>query len=375
MGIKIASMNRLTPTLCLTFLLLIGCSSSKTPDEPKEIKEESSSETSISLDTPEQTLLEDGKRYFDRELYSLARENFQALKSAYPTSQYAEFAEIKIADCLFETGDYPEAAKNYEDFTKQRPAASAAPYMLFKAGRSYQLAHRGVGRDSQPLEKSREIFDQLLANYPQSNYDVQARAYRKEVVDKLAAHEQRIGRFYEKTGVEEASRARAKYFDDKWVPVIKEVDFKPPTQEAVPEGAPVTVVETTNSSVASPGKNRIAGTSSFNSPSQPKSDVAYTSARITKVECGASGADGAYIYFDRTFPSLDTFRKPTRVIPTDGSVSIRLNGVRSPSQTSSCFSKDDLTLSEDGSIVLKSTGAATVFSLASPPRLFISISK
>lgn len=124
----------------LILFCLISCSSSKTgePGSPNELIEKKKSDSGFSVDTPEGELLSEGKRLYESGLYSVAKDAFESLKEGYPNSSSAEFAAIKIADCLFETSEYTQARQRYEEFVREKPSSSEAPYALFRAGRAME---------------------------------------------------------------------------------------------------------------------------------------------------------------------------------------------------------------------------------------------
>lgn len=191
-------------------LISVGCSSNEEPKAPFEISEFSSAEGTSALDTPEGELFEQARSLYESGLYSIAKEQFATLRTGYPLSPFAEFAELKIADCDFEGGYYEVAAQAYEEFLKNHPASSSAPYVAYRTARSYQLASKGVGRDSGPLEKALALYDAYLVKHSESVYAESARKFRNEVISDLAAYEKRIADFYKKAGHEAASAEREK---------------------------------------------------------------------------------------------------------------------------------------------------------------------
>ncbi len=345
---------RFVSTFCLC-CALSACSSKKA-DEPKELEDPSVKEAlEISLDTPETTLLANGKKYFNTGLYSLARQNFEALRTGYPLSQYVEFAEIKIADCLFEGSEYVEASKAYEDFVKARPASEAYPYMLFRAARSHHLSHRGVGRDTAPLDKALELYNRALTENPDSAYAESAKLYRSEVVTALAAHDERILKFYEKQNRTAAVTARKKMYEEKWVPVIQQTTYTPAAHEPAKEVEllpPVTSKAVTRST---------------------KGESIPLQGRLLKIECTNSGARGVFVHFDRETPLLSAYRASQRLPVRDGLITLAMPGISAPEQTSNCFAEGDLTLSKEGAISIRSQVAGSAIALNNPPRLFISV--
>ena len=130
----------------LLALTSLACSSSVDRIEPDDAVELTALE--LDLDLSEQELFEQGKRMYAAGLYALAQQSFERLRNGYPFGAYAEFAEVKIADCHSLLNEHDTAALLYEDFVKEHPASLAAPYALARAGRSQQLRPQQAGRKS-----------------------------------------------------------------------------------------------------------------------------------------------------------------------------------------------------------------------------------
>jgi outer membrane protein assembly factor BamD len=201
-----------TKLLLATTLLpiLMSCSSTPAPEpgEAVEIKAKGQS----TLDLPEQELLTNAKRQFTNNLYSISKESFKAIKTNFPTGPYAEYAEIKMADCAFYSGDYSEALKAYEDYSKNKPSSLALPYVLLMAGRSAELSSGGVGRDPGPFQTAVGLYDQLISRFPNSSYSDAARQRKAGVLSILASHDLELINYYEAQGREEIATQRAKDF-------------------------------------------------------------------------------------------------------------------------------------------------------------------
>ena len=344
--------------LCIYFLS--GCSS-KDPSEPTELlSKEEKERLDISLDTPENQLLEDGKKYYNSELYTLARQNFESLRTGYPNSPFVDFAEIKIADCMFEAGSYSEAAKAYEDFTKRRPIHTSNAYMLYRAAQSQQLAHTGVGRDPTPLKKAIEIYDRILRDYPNSEYQSGILQKKKEAVEALVAHENRIQKYYTKKSLDDAAKARATSVESSLVPVLSSLQalVKDSSNnldpEEVPEGIEI------NQSRSEPKKS---------APKNPSQDTSML--RLTKVICQSKENRGVFLYFNGKLNEPQQL--PKRVVNKDGLISVQIPGVLFPNQVSDCFSRSDLTLVSDGHFEINAFSDATLQVLEDSAGLFFAI--
>jgi outer membrane protein assembly factor BamD len=208
----------------ISISLLSGCSSGAKEINPDPELKEIVTKKDGQEDTPEHIILGSAKKSYQNNLFSVAKEQFTSLQSNFPTGPYADFAEIKIADCSFYTGDYDVAAPLYEDYAKNHPGTMTAAYALLMAARSYHLSSKGVGHDAHALEKARELYLRLLELYPDSVYNKQAASYLRSTIDDLTTNEIEVAEFYKKMGMDEAYAARVKVVEDKWLPMTKSID-------------------------------------------------------------------------------------------------------------------------------------------------------
>jgi outer membrane protein assembly factor BamD len=199
--------------ILLMVICWVGCSSKNNPDEVREL---SLSSGGPSIDTPQLELLETARRYYAQGLFSVSRESFESLRDGYPLGPYAELAEIKIADTHFEASEYIEAAIHYEEFLTKYPTSDSASYAAMRAGRSFQLSHRGVGRDREPLDKAINFFTMVMARYPDSIYSQPAQSYLRAAQADLARHEKVVLDYYRKQKNQGAYEARKQLFEEKY---------------------------------------------------------------------------------------------------------------------------------------------------------------
>lgn len=214
-------MPRLGARLLLvsTMLLVSGCfSTEKAEPELAEIKPPNTA----TIEGAEAELFRAGKRLYANGLYSVARESFEALRANYPSSPLGEFAELKIADSYFDTGEYLSAQPLYEQFLKSYPLSGSAPYAMLQAGRSAHLAYRGPGRDPSGLHKSLAWYERILNEHPHSVYAPKALELRKDALSSLAEHESYVERFYRRREVLAAAERRAQARRERWEPLVQQ---------------------------------------------------------------------------------------------------------------------------------------------------------
>lgn len=418
-----ALMSALTNLAFTVIIGLSGCAST-TPKEPeaKELVAASSKAT----DAPEQELLNEAQRHFASGLYTVARESFERLRDSYPSGSYREFAEIKIADCYFESGSYDDASRRYEEFFRNYPASSSVTYAIFKAARSHQLAFRGVGRDPSPLERSLEIYNNLLNNYPETSLTAAAKSYRSEVQQLLAEGEKNVSDFYSTAGKEDAAEIRMQQFERKQRELAKlqpKLTEKPESSssqngdisEKVGDNArdesisqsdgknisPPQVVSAQitdqgqanraeptliNSGSAGSGVELRGGEDAGNTmimnrlrqgskggPAQVSTEADNDSSpaplRITNLDCKESGERSVVFSLSRAIPNAEalnqSFAAKKRILE------VTLPVEEATPATRSCFGDRDLVISENGKVVIRGPSGADLMSISNPPRLVL----
>ncbi len=340
-------------------LLLSGCSSSKPEGEPTEISEQNK-DGGVSLDSPEIVLLQQAQRSYQSGMYSIARENFEALRTGYPIGAYAEYAEIKIADCRFAEGEYDTAAQGFEDFVKNHPVSQAVPYALYMSGRSHQLANRGVGRDPLSLEKAAKSYERLVREYPKSFYTIAAAEYQKEVMEKIAEHEEEIIAFYQKRDKEGAAAARKSAYASVLSPRVEEA------RKAAEE-------ESGEKNEQTPAADTLA------QPAPPVPTIAPAPAveasaglQIQDVQCEspAAGKPGVFVHLNRQIPP-DFEKEHGALQPVDGKIIFKIPGASGPEMNKVCPGTGELILKHDGTVELKTDKTARLISLRAPDRILI----
>ena len=360
-GARITAMRR--KLTCLLLLALSACSSNEAQLD-KEIpdgKDSKRTDTSFSVDTPEAELFVKGKDFYRSGLYSVAEESFEALRNGYPLGPYAEFAAIKIADAHFEEAEYGEAAQAYEDFIKDRPASAALPYVLLRAGRSYQLSSRGVGRDSQPLEKASAHYQRLLSEFPNSVYASAAVQYRVDTISMLKASEQRVADYYAKRGYDEAARARLQHI---------EANVEPQLIQAKAVEPPKVVLAVRDLSSGAPTLVAMARMNSAATEAQGDFPPAGAQNWVQAVEC----QDGfVMLQLAHDLAARDGLKEGEAISAKDGVAKVQLSGVVAEQKTLSCFGNDDVTISKTGEVAVVTQSAVRAMTLANPARVVISL--
>ncbi len=200
----------LTRVLLTTIILSSGCSlfGGSEKEEGKKI---------IAAPTiPEEELLEDALKAYDRGLFSVANQRFTELRDGYPGSYYSVLAELKIADATFYSGDFAPAQIAYEEFARVHPAHEAIPYVRYQIGRCNIEQYKDETRDQTPLNNAIKGFKELIQNYPSSEYALLARREINRARELIAEHEAFVAKFYLKQGMLKSSANRLKVLKEEY---------------------------------------------------------------------------------------------------------------------------------------------------------------
>ena len=350
--------------LAVSGALLSGCSSKpKASPEPTEIP----LGDVTAVDTPEEQLFAEAKNYYATELYSVARESFKSLATSYALGAYAEFAEIKAADSYFEMNEFDTARGMYEEFMKSRPASRSLPYVTMRAGRSFHLSHRGIGRDPQSLERALELYDTLINRYPSSIYADSARIYRNEVLRDLERSERVVADFYARRSNQRAVSAREELIAQKWTPLIAVADTAPPRGVEVARYMPEMAVNLPAAAPIVPPVSR-DGVSSSTTQTAEEGGI-----KVVRAICKEGPPEQIFLHLS------DAPTRPVMVrelTAASGQISFNLPGVSSKGLALDCLGQGDLAVTKDGTVTLKSSAAGgNVRVLQNPARVLLVLNR
>ncbi len=140
-------------------------------------------------------LYERGVMYFQSGKYEEARRIFETVLEDHPYSNYTLDAQLSLADLLFRIEEVDEAASYYASFVTMHPGHSKAPYALFQKGMSHFKGVLSVDRDQKTTRKALFAFEDLVAQYPESQYADKSHELIMFLRERLANREFYIGTF------------------------------------------------------------------------------------------------------------------------------------------------------------------------------------
>ena len=180
-------------------LLILSNSCSK-----EEIKQTSIKEKSLELQVLEAyqggvEALEDGDSLF-------AAKKFNEAEILFPQSKWAPKAALMAAYSYYIQDYYGDAIAELERFIKVYPLHKDLAYVYYLLSICYYEQIVDEKKDLQSIIKSKENFEIILKNYPNTEYAMDAEFKIDLINDILAAKEMYIARYY---------------FDKKkWIPAI-----------------------------------------------------------------------------------------------------------------------------------------------------------
>lgn len=134
---------------------------------------------------------------------------------------------IKRAESFFEKEDYSEAIIEYQHFLDLHKIHALAPYAQYRLGESHHMLIKTFDRDASPVVMSLAAYNKLLAEYPGSQWESDAREKIKSCHTFMAQNVLFIGKFYFRR---EAYLAAARRFES----IVKDhPDLEEIVQEAL----------------------------------------------------------------------------------------------------------------------------------------------
>jgi outer membrane assembly lipoprotein YfiO len=361
--------------------LFAGCFGGSDPAPEPEAKELRTDQDPLATEVPEAELTRLAKKLYQIGMYTVARDSLASLKDRYPLGAHASFAELKHADSFFFNHENDQAAKLYEDYLKNHPSSSEAPYVKLQAARSHVASARTSGRDRQPWERALVMYDDVIATYPGTAYADVARSERVGVIRELSAYDRDIIEFYRKNNNVAAVEERERRFKERWGARLSEVEqaeVAPATlsQKKLRELPPLTYAGPA-SEYSPPVSEQLRPTASVDTTMESAAPIPapLVEGRIVVqgVQCSREGTPFATVEVNRIPDRLAIYQGSSpSVAPKDGSV--LLEGVKLTARQASfdCFGSGDLEITEAGDLRILSEHPITITVLQDPPRLLLS---
>jgi outer membrane protein assembly factor BamD len=148
---------------------------------------------------PDKILYEKSLEDIQNKRYDVARLTLQTLLNTYPDSDHLAQSKLAIADSYFQegtTGALTHAEVEYKDFITFFPNAPEVTFAQHRAAMCNFRRLEKPDRDRTYAYRAEREFQDLLLNYPDSEYAGDAEKKLLQVQEVLAEGEFRVGRFY-----------------------------------------------------------------------------------------------------------------------------------------------------------------------------------
>lgn len=137
------------------------------------------------------------KSAYNDGLYEVAIQKLSEYKSKYPYSKFAVEADLLIANCHYELGNFEEAAISYKHFIRLHPNHEKVEFSMYRVGESYwKEAPDDIDREQEYTKKAIREWSKLLAQYQNSSYADKAKKYITAGRRRIASNLVFIGNFY-----------------------------------------------------------------------------------------------------------------------------------------------------------------------------------
>ena len=159
--------------------------------------------------TEAEVLYREAKDLIAKSRYIQATEKLNSIRSQYPYSYYATYAELMQADILFAQENYAEAASAYILFRDFHPKYNELGYVIFRISESfYRQLPSTFDRDLSAGVEAIKYFNELIQNYPNTEYVKESQKRINQIEEMIEKKEIYIADFYFKTKDFEAAKAR-----------------------------------------------------------------------------------------------------------------------------------------------------------------------
>ncbi len=185
--------TRAAPLTVVLALPMAGCAAldSINPFGPGE-----KYETKILPEVPASDTYDQGLARLQKKDAAGAAKKFADLEKQYPFSDWSRRGLIMTTFSQYQAADYDSAIASGKRFYQLYPNSPDAPYALYLQGMSYYQQIPDVSRDQDAAAKALDLFQQIVAKYPTSEYADDAKFKIQVTRDQLAGKEMSTGRFY-----------------------------------------------------------------------------------------------------------------------------------------------------------------------------------
>ncbi|MBV8764086.1 MAG: outer membrane protein assembly factor BamD [Hyphomicrobiales bacterium] len=147
-------------------------------------------------DIPPDKLYNDGLGRMANSDYPGASKKFAQIDKQYPYTDIARKGLLMTAYTQYQGKQYDEAVTSAKRYIEQNPKGDDAAYAQYLMAMSYYNQITDVSRDQDRTQKAAQALQQLITDYPNSEYASDARYKLQVAMDNLAGAQMYVGRYY-----------------------------------------------------------------------------------------------------------------------------------------------------------------------------------
>ena len=171
------------------------------------------------LQLSKEQLFQKGEDQYNRRKWQRARTYFSHLYETFPNDPLGRRSLLRIADTYYEQGDpvnLVEAQYKYRDFINRYPTSEFADYAMLRIAMCSFKQMERPDRDQAKTKEAVEKFDDMLRAHPKSPLREEAEARRNDAINRLARHEHIVARYYIRRGSPLSAVQRLNYLIDTY---------------------------------------------------------------------------------------------------------------------------------------------------------------
>ena len=186
-------------TILLTFLMLLNLSCSQKVEKKSVIVEKN-------MDSQILEAWNEGLRELERGEALYAAKKFNEVEILFPQSEWASKSTLMAAYAYYSQDYYFDTIEEIKTFIRKYPNHRDTDYAYFLMGMAYYNQIIDETRDLNSILMAKEQFEKVIKDYPNTEYELDAKFKLDLIQDILASKEMYLGRYY---------------FDKKkWIPAI-----------------------------------------------------------------------------------------------------------------------------------------------------------
>ena len=174
---------------CLLFFFILSIACSK-----EGVKTSTITEKSLDLQVKEAYL--DGMEALEEGDIFFAAKKFNEVEILFPQSELAPKSSLMAAYAYYSQDYYIDCISEIERFLRIYKFHKNLDYAYYLLALSYYEQIADEKKDTRSILKSKEYFDFLVNNFPNTEYAIDARFKIDLINDILAAKEMYVGRYY-----------------------------------------------------------------------------------------------------------------------------------------------------------------------------------